>query len=374
MAINAQSIFAVTQKRDGNGNFARRYEEYWRNRSSQEANDIVVERQRTTMIRINEAACSAIEALSNNLNAQNVEVESESTEKPMQEVLSFSKDLCSDKVGELNIIDLSEPAVTSLMKKKFKVSVYEELINSISLKPAQLTLYAENLIDAMSKAAPSARALRKILKSHDTPNEIDPLLHADISYMEVTIRYFAHMGIDLILLKALGIRSYFETQKEHQLYTLYMLNQLFLSHNDILEFGWIENECCTTGKTKWDGISFLVGDQNVTTTLVEFSGGLKQTSNTKECKDVLKLYRNLLKILESIPSNIKKQAFCVRFYDEWMHFEHLVKINKDYIRNTVVSFQCPSNARLLVEYVKRIPMIFAWKEAIVTQALEFRQH
>lgn len=60
--------------------------------------------------------------------------------------------------------------------------------------------------------------------------------------------------------------------------------------------------------------------------------------------------------------------------DEWMHFEHLVKINKDYIRNTVVSFQCPSNARLLVEYVKRIPMIFAWKEAIVTQALEFRQH
>ncbi|KAG1181275.1 hypothetical protein G6F36_010002 [Rhizopus arrhizus] len=322
------------------------------------------------MIRINEAACSAIEALSSNLNAQNVEVESESTEKPMQEVLSFSKDLCSDKVGELNIIDLSEPAVTSLMKKKFKVSVYEELINSISLKPAQLTLYAENLIDAMSKAAPSARALRKILKSHDTPNEIDPLLHADISYMERTYGY----RLDLIESPRNPLLFRNSERTSAVYFMTYMLNQLFLSHNDILEFGWIENECCTTGKTKWDGILFLVGDQNVTTTLVEFSGGLKQTSNTKECKDVLKLYRNLLKILESIPSNIKKQAFCVRFYDEWMHFEHLVKINKDYIRNTVVSFQCPSNARLLVEYVKRIPMIFAWKEAIVTQALEFRQH
>ncbi len=92
-------------------------------------------------------------------------------------------------MGELDIIDLSEPTVNNLIKKKFKASEYEELINSISLKPAQLTLYAENLIEAMSAAAPSARALRKILKNCDTPNEIDPLLHADISYMEVTIRY-----------------------------------------------------------------------------------------------------------------------------------------------------------------------------------------
>ncbi|KAG1165208.1 hypothetical protein G6F36_013442 [Rhizopus arrhizus] len=322
------------------------------------------------MIRINEAACSAIEALSNNLNAQTVEVESESTEKPMQEVLRISKDLCSDKVGELDIIDLSEPTVNNLIKKKFKASEYEELINSISLKPAQLTLYAENLIEAMSAAAPSARALRKILKNCDTPNEIDPLLHADISYMEVTIRYL----LDLIESPRNPL-LFRNSERTSAIYLItYMLNQLFLSHNDILEFGWIENECCTTGKTKWDGILFLVGDQNVTTTLVEFSGGLKQTSNTKECKDILKLYRNLLKIVESIPSSMKKQAFCVRFYDEWMHFEQLIKINEDYIRNTTVSFQCPSNARLLVDYVKKVPMIFAWKEAVITQALEFRQH
>jgi hypothetical protein len=52
--------------------------------------------------------------------------------------------------------------------------------------------------------------------------------------MEVTIRYLwvwwftrfywslisAHMDIDLILSKALGIRSYLEIQREHQPYTL----------------------------------------------------------------------------------------------------------------------------------------------------------
>lgn len=73
------SLYRLTccwaQKRDGSGNFAGRYEEYWRKRSSQEANDIVVERQRTTMIRINEAACSAIEALSNNVKQNRKEEE-----------------------------------------------------------------------------------------------------------------------------------------------------------------------------------------------------------------------------------------------------------------------------------------------------------
>ncbi len=64
--------------------------------------------------------------------------------------------------------------------------------------------------------------------------------------------------------------------------TTYILNQLFLSVNDVIEFSWIENKSCSIGRTKWDGVLSLVENSNDTLALVEFSGGNKNPSTPKK--------------------------------------------------------------------------------------------
>ncbi|KAI7858664.1 hypothetical protein BDC45DRAFT_425541, partial [Circinella umbellata] len=56
--------------------------------------------------------------------------------------------------------------------------------------------------------------------------------------------------------------------------TVLILNNLFLSNNDIIDLGWFEREIQTTSTTKWDGVAFAVKDKRITPVLVEFSGSV----------------------------------------------------------------------------------------------------
>jgi hypothetical protein len=100
--------------------------------------------------------------------------------------------------------------------------------------------------------------------------------------------------------------------------TVYIMNQLFLSNNDVVEMNWIENEYCVTDRRKWDGAIVMVNNKTVSTVLVEFSGGVKNATIVKEKTDIAKLYVNMTKIIDSLPDSVGKRMFCVRYYGKWL--------------------------------------------------------
>lgn len=69
-----------------------------------------------------------------------------------------------------------------------------------------------------------------------------------------SFNYYCHYSFDLIdspnnpLKQVTGER----TASIHT--TIYVINQLFISNNDLVALDWIENEYCKTGRSKWDGI------------------------------------------------------------------------------------------------------------------------
>lgn len=89
---------------------------------------------------------------------------------------------------------------------------------------------------------------------------------------------------------------------------IYIVNQLFLSNNDIIELGWLEREFYLTDKTKFDGVLFKASDKSVSPALVEFAGGLNDnTPSRKNSNDIKKLYENMIKMMKDTSAD---KMFC----------------------------------------------------------------
>lgn len=41
---------------------------------------------------------------------------------------------------------------------------------------------------------------------------------------------------------------------------IYVINELFISNNDLVALDWIEHEYCKTGRRKWDGVILKVNN------------------------------------------------------------------------------------------------------------------
>ncbi|KAI8877148.1 hypothetical protein K501DRAFT_278751 [Backusella circina FSU 941] len=165
---------------------------------------------------------------------------------------------------------------------------------------------------------------------------------------------------------------------------IHIIDEMFLTNNDIITLDWIENEYCQTGRSKWDGILLKVDNKKVSMGLVEFSGGVKiNATANKERSDISKLYANMLTIANGIPVDVPKRVFCARFYavfisrnssftkanvrfsdtdikvinkDKKMNKEYC-KYNSKYIRRIHSGFKIPTSVRLVVEYVVQIPKL-----------------
>lgn len=93
---------------------------------------------------------------------------------------------------------------------------------------------------------------------------------------------------------------------------IYLVNQLFIAHNDIIERGWLERELYSTDRTKFDGILFKVENKSISPALIEFSGGINdKTSSQKNSKDIVKLCRNTIKVMNDIKTD---RMMCTRCY------------------------------------------------------------
>lgn len=103
---------------------------------------------------------------------------------------------------------------------------------------------------------------------------------------------------------------------------IYLVNQLFLPNNDIIELGWLERELYLTDRSKFDGILFKIRSKSVAPALIEFSGGINdRTSSRKNSNDIKKLYRNMTKIMKDTDTD---QMFCMRCYGNTMSYLILV--------------------------------------------------
>jgi hypothetical protein len=93
--------------------------------------------------------------------------------------------------------------------------------------------------------------------------------------------------------------------------TLWKENQLFLPDSDVIELDWLEREFHLTGEAKFDGILFKVGNKSISPVLIEFSGGINdKTSSSKNSRDIEKLYRNMIKVMEDGKTD---QMMCMRW-------------------------------------------------------------
>lgn len=103
---------------------------------------------------------------------------------------------------------------------------------------------------------------------------------------------------------------------------IYLVNQLFLSNNDVIELGWLEREFYLTDRSKFDDILFKIGNKSIAPALIEFSGGINdRTSSRKNSNDIKKLCRSMTKIMKDTNTD---QMFCMRCYGNIMSYLILI--------------------------------------------------
>ncbi|CAO3644771.1 unnamed protein product [Cunninghamella blakesleeana] len=410
IAFDAKTTF---KRRKSNNEFGKAYKKYWKNKNLRETQKQISMQQQNALIKINELTCDTIVALAEEVNSDFVSVstfnnpntndkhngtdgesndtddesndtddesndtddESNGTDdgevktNPINKILLLAMEMPSDKVGHLCIVDFTSNSVISMLKNSLSDEEYKDIKNNLKVNDFNISDYAKQLINVFEKTLPSTNALRDSLRTCGNQAHYDQFLHSDAGFIEVTTRHF----LDLIDSPRNPL-LYSQKERTASIYTItYILNQLFLSNNDIIQIGWIENEYCITGKRKWDGVAFLVSDKTISTLLIEFSGGINNNNMaSKEKNDITKIYKNLLTMLKTIPNNVDQHVFCARYYDNSIYFEQLHYHNNMYIRNQCASFICPTTPRLLIHYIMEIPNILKWKEAIVNQALQFQ--
>ncbi|KAI7887583.1 uncharacterized protein EV154DRAFT_573729 [Mucor mucedo] len=149
---------------------------------------------------------------------------------------------------------------------------------------------------------------------------------------------------------------------------IFIVNQLFISNNNVIELGWLEREFFSTDRTKFDGIIFKVGNKSIAPGLVEFSGGINDnTSSRKNAKDIEKLHTDTVQVMEDIKTD---KMFCIRCFGHNIHFEKLVHYDGVMYRTVDVVVEIPTTSRKFTAYVNQIPNILAWKEALINHALD----
>ncbi|CEG63945.1 hypothetical protein RMATCC62417_01008 [Rhizopus microsporus] len=92
-------------------------------------------------------------------------------------------------------------------------------------------------------------------------------------YKKLTISFscYYHYTLNLVGSPNSPLRQAAEERAASIHAIIYIMNQLFLANNDLIDLDWIENESCQTGRRKWDGVILRASDKKY----CEFSGGTK---------------------------------------------------------------------------------------------------
>ncbi|KAI8880091.1 hypothetical protein K501DRAFT_255655 [Backusella circina FSU 941] len=275
--------------------------------------------------------------------------------------------LPSDEVGHIKIIDLSSESALCILKSEIPEDEFNDITNATHIEPIVLSDYATELSSALQQCPLSLSVLRDTLYTNGFKRGFDSVVHSDAAFIEVATRHF----LDLMSSPRNPLNQRVLERTAATFFIIFIVNQLFISNNDIIELDWLEREFFATDRTKWDGVLIKVENRSCSAGLIEFSGGCNdQTSSTKNQQDITKLYSKLMKVLDGQSSSAARQTFCMRYYNKRIHFEKLTIYKKMLFRTIHATIETPTSPRKLVEFVKEIPNMLAWKEAVIEHTVE----
>ncbi|KAI7908276.1 uncharacterized protein BX663DRAFT_547883 [Cokeromyces recurvatus] len=286
-----------------------------------------------------------------NVFNSNEEEEREEEERGDDEGTSIAlqqlSDLASNKVGHLKIIDLSSPIAMEILKSEIPAKKFNRITAATNIESITLSNYATHMLNALKSSSLSPSLLREALYTNGFKRGFNFILHFDVSFIEVTTRYF----LDLLCSPNNPLNQTILERSAATYFIIYIVNQLFMSDNDIVQLDWLEREFFAIDKTKWDGVLIKVGNRSCSPSLIEFSGGCNdKTPSSKNQHDITKLYSKMVKILKKHPSNTTEQVFCLRYYACYKN---------SLFRSIHASIETPTTPRKLVEYIKEVPKILA---------------
>ncbi|KAL0088350.1 hypothetical protein F4703DRAFT_1915457 [Phycomyces blakesleeanus] len=361
--------------------FSRSYKQYWEVRNDSDSLEKTLRKEnQETIVQLNKLTNNNIRRLAKKAHIADETPESietvgkvkdleDSTDESdktcdINTVLSQTANLASDEVGKLNIIDLSSLTTLDILEAETSKERLDVIIEATKTKAVQLSLYAKNLITELCETTWSVQALRKTLHQTVFHEDFDLIAHSDFGFIEVTTRYF----LDIMSSPQNPFNNVMLERTAASYLIIYIVNQLFLSNNDVIELGWLEREFYLTDRTKFDGILFKVGNKTICPALVEFSGGINDhTSLHKNSNDIKKLYFNMAKIMTETKT---ESLFCIRFYGHTIFFEKLVKYEDNMYRIVDATIEVPNTPRKLVAFIKKIPLIVAWKQAVIDYVID----
>ncbi|KAG1289377.1 hypothetical protein G6F65_000201 [Rhizopus arrhizus] len=258
--------------------------------------------------------------------------------------LRQTANLASDEVGRLQIIDLSSTTALDILKSEIPIDQFNAIIEAANMDPVPMFVYASELSNALDKAPLSTCVLRETLYDVGYRKDFDLVAHDDAHFMKITIRYF----LDLM-------------SSPNSPLNKIMLERTAASYL-IIYLDGSKEIFCSTDRSKFDGVLFKVGKKSICLGLIEFSGGINdKTSSRKNSKDIEKLYSSMIKVMKDAKTN---RMFCMRCYGHYIYFEKLLIFDDTMYRKIDATMEIPNTPRKLKAFIKEIPSILAWKEAV----------
>ncbi|KAG1292475.1 hypothetical protein G6F66_006938 [Rhizopus arrhizus] len=158
--------------------------------------------------------------------------------------------LSSDEVGHIQIIDLSSDTASQILKSDISAEEFSDIAAATEIKPIVLSDYATELSNALEE------------------KRFDPIVHSDAAFIEVTARQF----LDLMSSPRNPLNQRVLERTAATYFIIFIVNQLFISNNDVIELDWLEREFFATDRAKWDGVLIKADNRSCSAGLIEFSG------------------------------------------------------------------------------------------------------
>ncbi|KAG1459276.1 hypothetical protein G6F56_006198 [Rhizopus delemar] len=353
IASEAQNLFE--KRNNANEEFGRRYIMHW----EQNVDQINLRR------RLRAQNHNTIERLNQITNEQIAQDIGESEESEAENSTGNGSEGCADAILQQTARLASDGKVFLIVNLTFHHNQFNAVIEATNIDRIEMSEYAKELSGVLQNSTLSVQKLRENLYRAGYQKGFDLISHEDAGFIEVTARHF----LDLMSSPNSPLNNIMLERTAASYLIIYIINQLFLANNDIIELGWLEREFYSTDRAKFDGVLFKVGDKTVSPAFIEFSGGLNdKTSQRKNSNDIEKLYRNLIKVMNDNKTN---HMFCIRCFDHYIYFERLIKFEGAMCRKIDTTIEVPNTPRKLKAFIKQIPMIFAWKQGVVSHVLNY---
>ncbi|KAF7721836.1 hypothetical protein EC973_004072, partial [Apophysomyces ossiformis] len=296
--------------------FYENYQRFWRRKeteaatpqetmSAQSSSTLHIEkRQLDAMMTMNDALCTAIESSAKRIKLSFTEAAG------LASALPKSTWSCTD------LFDWDSKEVRHALKSGLSKIEYKAIKAELALVDTSRTETFQKYNKSILQSSSSLHALQIAIRTAPVnPSEFDSYLHEDYRVAEKLLYHF----LDLLQSPGKPLMAKCLERTAACSTTIHLIDTLFMSKNDLINFKWIEVSHVSQDKVNWDGLGIPVGDMPMVASVVaEFAGGIKTSTLRKKHGDELKMANNAKAVVDYNACYTKKRAakvFCLLYYD-----------------------------------------------------------